>query len=101
MTMSDGRLTEIRSDSTDAVTVELVAEIDRLRALLKRPEGARYRDRHGDIWMDRPGGDVQLFRPVAMAADCDNGWREQRESVERDFGPLVPAASLPAAEDGE
>jgi hypothetical protein len=66
-----------------------------------RPVTARYLDRHGDAWEDRPGGDVQLVRTIAMLADCDNGWREQRESVERDFGPLVPAASLPAAEDGE
>lgn len=60
----------------------------------------RYIDRHGDAWEDRPGGDVQLVRTIAMRSDCDNGWREQRDSVERDFGPLVPVVPMAAAEGG-
>jgi hypothetical protein len=97
--LADAAMAPLLADAHEAVP-ELVAEVDRLRALVERPEDVRYRDRHGDVWVDRPGGDVQLVRTVAMVADCDNGWREQRESVERDFGPLVPVAALPDAEDG-
>ena len=70
-------------------------------ARMTKPRPARYVDRHGDTSEDRPNGDLQLVRTVAMNADCDNGWREQRDSVAQDFGPLMPTAPVAAAEGGE
>ena len=60
-------------------------------------DSARFLDRHGDIWEERPGDELENVRLVGADHDSvpdthTRNWREGRVAVERDFGPLTPSA---------
>jgi hypothetical protein len=58
-------------------------------------EPTRFLDRHGDTWETRPDGQLELVRLVGRHQDNKtdehtHNWRESRDTVERDMGPLTP-----------
>lgn len=59
---------------------------------------ARFLDRHGDTWEERPGDMLENVRLVGEDHDSvtdahTRNWCEDRAAVERDFGPLTATES--------